>query len=82
LLRPANDNNSAHFSIPPMPHSLVATDDTYLMYNDSLSNKSHQHQQQQQQQQQQPSNNNNRLGKSSSENLKYRHNIFIYNLFR
>lgn len=77
MLRPANDNNSAHFCIPPMPHSLVATDDTYLMYNDSLSNKSHQHQQQQQQ----PSN-NNRLGKSSSENLKYKHNIFIYNLFR
>ena len=78
MLRPANDNNSAHFSIPPMPHSLVPTDDTYLMYNDSLSNKSHQHQQQQQQQ----SNNNNRLGKSSSENLKYSQNIFIYNLFR
>jgi len=62
-----------------MPHSLVANDDTYLMYNDSFSNKSHQHQQQQQQQQQ--SNNNNRIGKSSSENLKYIHKTYLYIIY-
>ncbi len=61
-----------------MPHSLVANDDTYLMYNDSFSNKSHQHQQQQQQQQ---SNNNNRIGKSSSENLKYIHKTYLYIIY-
>jgi len=46
-----------------MSHSLGPIDDSYLMYNENLTNKSHQQLQQHQ--------SHNRLGKSSSDNLKY-----------